>query len=155
MGSHFEFSVLWKMLKVYNLMALIGFGIGMVELCKNSHKILYRLCLKTSKGQLPTSLDYDPKSPNAGAMIGQRRRRWSSIETTLGQCIVQTGYNICTNWCYRSKVPLFLLLCVIHCALNQDVWLCTCIQWNLLSRHEASRRCWFNAGPLSQTLFHQ
>ena len=27
-------------------------------------------------------------SPNAVSMLGQRRRRWSNIETTLGECLV-------------------------------------------------------------------
>ena len=43
------------MLKVYNL-ALIGFGIGMVELYKKRHKTLYNYVSK--QGQVPTSLDY-------------------------------------------------------------------------------------------------
>ena len=27
-------------------------------------------------------------SPNAGLMLGQRRRRWSNIKTVLGECLV-------------------------------------------------------------------
>ena len=30
--------------------------------------------------------------PNAASMLGQRRRRWASIETSLGKCLVLAGY---------------------------------------------------------------
>ena len=29
--------------------------------------------------------------PNEVSMLGQRRRRWTSIETTLGECLVFSG----------------------------------------------------------------
>ena len=30
-------------------------------------------------------------SPNAVSRLGQRRRRWASIDTTLGECLVLAG----------------------------------------------------------------
>ena len=37
-------------------------------------------------------------SPNAGSMLGHRRRRWSSIEPTSGGCLVFAVINL---WCAR------------------------------------------------------
>ena len=31
------------------------------------------------------------RSPNAGSMLGQRRRRWANIEPALGECLVIAG----------------------------------------------------------------
>ena len=30
--------------------------------------------------------------PNVGVMLGQRRRRWANIGTTLGRCLTFAGY---------------------------------------------------------------
>ena len=32
--------------------------------------------------------------PHVGSMLGQRRRRWTNIEPTLGKCIVLNGYEL-------------------------------------------------------------
>ena len=34
---------------------------------------------------------YRRHSPNAVSMLGQRRRRWTNIETALGQCLAFAG----------------------------------------------------------------
>ena len=79
------------------------------------------------------------RSPNVALMLGQRRRRWASIETTSGYCILFAGESsakwtrtsfkriphICFEHLFQAKRPLCVGAWSTVCAVINRFKICT------------------------------
>ena len=102
----------------------------------SKHKDLTQCCLNISPPPTPANTGH---SHNAVSMLGQRRRRWTNIDTALGECPVFTGTALAQHWNNIGPSPC---VCWIVC----DWWL-TLRTWSI---HPMLVECWAiiaDAGP--------
>ena len=92
-------------------------------------------------------------SHNAVSMLGQRRRRWASIETALCECLVFAGMErVGVNY-YKNTLKRNSLLCVsIRSVVNSKFMprgftaYFECVRFDP-SKHEIFPQCCFDVGP--------